>query len=203
VPGRPGTGGLNFYPREEFSMSILNYKGIEPQIAEKVFIAPGAWVIGDVTVGARSSIWFNTVVRGDEHYVRIGEETNVQDNSTLHVTSGDFPLEIGSRVTIGHRVVVHGCVVEDECLIGIGAVLLDGCRVGRGSMIAAGAVITPGTQIPPNSLVMGVPGKVAREVSEKDLEKIRHNAEHYLEVAANYLNADPWRNSSQVRGFLG
>ncbi len=184
-------------------MSLLAYRESYPRLGEDVFIAPGAWLIGDVMIGDRSSVWFNTVVRGDVHYVRIGSETNIQDNCTLHVTGGKFALELGSRITVGHRAVVHGCVVEDECLIGIGAVVLDGARIGKGSMVAAGAVVTPGFVAPPDSLVMGAPGKVVREISEEERRLMVESAAHYVELSAEYLNAGRIDVSRRVRGFLG
>jgi len=184
-------------------MNILPYKGILPRLEEGVYIAPGAQVIGDVVIGKRSSIWFNTVVRGDEHYVRIGSETNVQDSCTLHVTAERFPLEIGNRVTIGHRAIVHGCIVEDDCLIGMGAIILDGARIGRGSLIAAGAVITPGFVVPPESMVMGVPGVVKKRVEEAERRLMQASVAHYLQLASDYLPPDPTLDSKKVRGFLG
>lgn len=184
-------------------MSTLPYNGITPKLGEDVYIAPGAWVVGDVVIGERSSIWFNTVVRGDENYVRIGCETNVQDNSTLHVTSGRFPLEIGNRVTIGHRAVVHGCIVEDDCLIGMGAIILDGARIGKGSLVAAGSVITPGFVVPPRSLVMGIPGVVRKTVNEAERQMIQASVAHYLQLASAYLGPDPTRGTMKVKGFLG
>jgi gamma-carbonic anhydrase len=186
-----------------FSMirGVMPYKDMYPTLGERVFIAPGAWVVGDVVIGNHSSIWFNTVVRGDVHYIRIGSETNVQDNCILHVTEGKFPLEIGSRVTIGHRAIVHGCVVEDECLIGMGAVILDGAKIGKGSVIAAGSVIAPGAEIAPNSLVMGIPGTFKKTTGEAEQKLIRESVEHYLQLSADYMN--PQHNSKRVKGFLG
>jgi gamma-carbonic anhydrase len=182
-------------------MSILAYRNILPQIATDVFIAPGAWVIGDVVIGERSSIWFNTVVRGDVNFIRIGSETSVQDNSTLHVTAPKFPLHIGNRVVIGHKATVHGCIVEDECLIGMGAIILDGAKIGRGSVIAAGALIPPGCEIPPESLVMGSPAQVKRKTGEADREMIRKSWSHYVELAAEYLGAGA-KQGGQIKGFL-
>ncbi len=170
-------------------MNILPYNDILPKLEEDVFIAPGAWVIGDVIIGKRSSIWFNTVVRGDEHYIRIGSETNIQDNSTLHVVAGRFPLEIGNRVTVGHRAIIHGCIVGNDCMIGMGAIIMDGVRIGDGSLIAAGSVVTPGLEVPPGSLVMGVPGKVKKVVDEAERELIRSSIADYLGLAADYLRA--------------
>jgi len=184
-------------------MGVLPYKDICPRLGEEVFIAPGAWVIGDVVIGDRSSIWFNTVVRGDVHYIRIGSDTNIQDNSTLHVTEGEFPLEIGNRVTIGHRAIVHGCVVEDDCLIGMGAIILDGARIGSGSLIAAGSVVAPGVYIPPDSLVMGVPATVKKTVGEAERDLIRNSRDHYLQLSADYLNPLLLNEKTKVRGFLG
>ncbi len=131
------------------SNSILAYRDILPRIAQDAFIAQGARVIGDVVIRERSSIWFNTVVRGDVHYIRIGSCTNVQDNSVLHPTGHLFPMNIGDRVLIGHGAVLHGCTIEDDCFIGMGSILLDGCKVGRGSVIAAGSLLAPGFVVPP------------------------------------------------------
>ena len=143
--------------------------------------------IGDVVIGDESSIWYSTVVRGDVMPIRIGARTSIQDNTVLHVTSERFGTTIGSDCTIGHNAIIHACVVEDFCLIGMGAILLDGCRIGRGSLIGAGALVTPGTDIPPNSLVVGAPAKVKREVNEKEREQIRYGASHYVELARRYL----------------
>jgi len=182
---------------------VLPYRDIYPKLGEEVFIAPGAWVIGDVVIGDRSSIWFNTVVRADVHYIRIGSDTNVQDNSILHVTEGKFPLEIGNGVTIGHRAIVHGCVVEDDCLIGMGAIILDGARIGRGSLVAAGAVVAPGTQIPCDSLVMGVPATMKKTVGEAERDLIIGSKDHYLQLSADYLNPLHLNEKKKVKGFLG
>lgn len=182
-------------------MSILSYHDVFPRIAEGVFIAPGAWVIGDVVIGERSSVWFNTVVRGDVHYIRIGSETCVQDNSTLHVTAVNYPLEIGNRVVIGHQATVHGCTIEDECMIGMGAVVLDGAKIGTGSIIAAGALLPPGFEVPAGSLVMGSPAVIRRKTGDADREMIRQSWRHYVDMAAEYLDAGPVRQG-RVKGFL-
>jgi carbonic anhydrase/acetyltransferase-like protein (isoleucine patch superfamily) len=184
-------------------MGVLSYKDMFPELGEDVLIAPGAWVIGDVTIGDRSSVWFNTIVRGDVHYIRIGSETNIQDNSTLHVTEGRFPLEMGDRITVGHRAVVHGCIVEDDCLIGMGAVIMDGARVGKGSLVAGGAVVPPGLVIPPGSMVMGVPAKVVRPLDEAGQRLVRESAMHYVELAREYIRAGMLDVSRKVKGFLG
>jgi carbonic anhydrase/acetyltransferase-like protein (isoleucine patch superfamily) len=166
---------------------IRAYRGITPQIAASAYIDPSAQVIGDVVVGERSSVWCNTTVRGDVHYIRIGDESNVQDNCCLHVMTGEYPCLVGNRVTVGHSVVLHGCVVEDDCLIGIGAILLNGVVVGSGSIIAAGALVTERTQIPPRSIVMGTPAKVKRAATEQDFEMIRRHARNYVEYRRIYL----------------
>ncbi|GLI34969.1 gamma carbonic anhydrase family protein [Desulforhabdus amnigena] len=183
--------------------SVLPYKGILPTIGEGVFIAPGAWVIGDVVIGERSSIWFNTVVRGDVHYIRLGSETNIQDNCTLHVTGGKFPLEVGNRVTVGHGVILHGSVVDDDCLIGMGAIILDGCKIGKGCIIAAGSVLPPGFVAPPESIIMGSPAQVKKKVSEAQRELHRGSVLHYLELTQDYLNPKNPDEHTRIKGFLG
>ncbi len=167
---------------------ILSVQGKTPEIGEDVYVAPTAVLIGDVLVGRESSIWFGTVVRGDIHYIRIGEETNIQDNSTLHVTSGTFPLVVGHRVSVGHGAVIHGCTIEDDCLIGIGATVLDGAVVGKGSVIAASALVTPGMVIPPRSLVMGIPGKVVREIDDDTLNKTLLISQGYRMIKSLYMD---------------
>jgi carbonic anhydrase/acetyltransferase-like protein (isoleucine patch superfamily) len=165
---------------------IRAYRGVVPKIAASAFIDQSAQVIGDVVVGERSSIWPNVTVRGDVNWIRIGEETSIQDNSVLHCDAGQFPLQIGSRVTVGHLAMLHGCTVEDECLIGIGAIVLNGAKIGSGSVIAAGAVVPEGMQVPPQSLVMGVPAKVKRPVTPDEQERFRQNAKRYVEATAIY-----------------
>src|SRR5918911_1711037 len=160
---------------------IRPYRGVVPKVAASAYVDPSAQVIGDVTIGERSSIWPGAVARGDVHWIRIGDETSIQDNSVLHCDAPDFPLNIGSRVTVGHRVVLHGCTIEDECVVGIGSIVLNGARVGTGSVIAAGAVITEGMQIPPGSMVMGVPGKVRREITSEEKARFNENAQHYVD----------------------
>lgn len=183
--------------------NILPYKGIFPKVGRDVFLAPGAWVIGDVEIGERTSIWFNTVVRGDVNFIRIGADTNIQDNATLHVTGKKFPLMIGDRVTVGHQAVVHGCVVEDECLIGMGAVVLDGAHIGKGSIVAAGAVVSPGTVVPPGSVVMGIPAEVKKSLTEEEKERIRETAAHYVKLARRYMEEEGVSAERPIRGFLG
>ena len=165
---------------------IRAYRGIVPKIAASAYIDPSAQVIGDVAVGERSSIWPNVTARGDVHSIRIGDDSNVQDNSVLHCDEGLFPLEIGNRVTVGHLAMLHGCTIEDDCVIGIGAVVLNGAKIGKGSVIAAGAVVPEGTEVPPDSMVMGVPGKVKRQLTEDERQRFRENAKHYVEAARIY-----------------
>lgn len=151
-----------------------------------VYIAPGAIVVGDVTIGAHSSVWFQSVLRGDTAPIIIGERTNVQDGCILHADPG-FPCTLGNGVTLGHGAIVHGATVEDDVLIGMRAVVMNGARIGRGSLVAVGAVVLEGTIVPPGSVVMGTPAKIRREVNAEDLERIRHAAEHYVENAQRYL----------------
>jgi len=142
-------------------------------------------VLGDVSLGANSSIWYNSVVRGDMAPISIGSQTNIQDLSVLHVDEG-LPCVIGSRVGVGHRAILHACTVEDDCLIGMGSVLLNRVRIGTGSVVGAGSLLPEGTQIPANSVVMGVPARVVREVDDKLRERIRETWEHYVEQARRH-----------------
>lgn len=150
------------------------------------FIAPGAVVVGEVTLGAGASVWFNTVVRGDTAPVTVGEGSNLQDNSVVHVDEGQ-PASIGARVTVGHRAVVHGCVIGDDCLVGMGSVVLSGARLGEGSLIGAGALVLENQVIPPGSVVLGTPGRVTGQVSTAQRDSIRNGAEHYRALARSYM----------------
>ena len=165
---------------------IRSYRGILPRIAVSAYVDLSAQVIGDVVIGEKSSVWPNVTIRGDVNYIRIGDETSVQDNSCLHVELNKHPLVLGNRVTVGHSVTLHGCEIEDECLIAIGAMVLNGSHVGRGSIIAAGALVPEGAQIPPNSVVMGVPGKVRREVTEAERDRIIRSAANYVRYRQTY-----------------
>lgn len=157
-----------------------------PQIHPDAFVHPDATVIGNAIIGARSSIWPTTVLRADMGRILIGEDTSVQDGSIVHLTEGWSESVVGDRVTVGHRVILHGCHVEDECLIGMGAILLDGCRIGEGSLVAAGALVTAGTQVPPRSFVLGMPAKVLRPVRDKDREMIENGWRTYRAYAVRY-----------------
>jgi carbonic anhydrase/acetyltransferase-like protein (isoleucine patch superfamily) len=149
------------------------------------FVAPGAIVRGDVTIGAESSVWFGAVIRGDSETIRIGRRTNIQDGCVLHADSG-YPCTLGDRVTLGHGAIVHGATIEDDCLIGMRSVVMNGARIGRGSIVAVGSIVTGGSEIPPGSIVMGQPAKIKRQATERDHERIRHAAEHYVAAAKVY-----------------
>lgn len=166
---------------------IRSYKGILPQIASTAFIESSAQIIGDVRVGEHSSVWFNCVIRGDVHHIRIGHSTNIQDGTVIHVTNGRFPTEIGDQVTIGHGVMIHGCTIKDRSLVGIGSIILDNAVIGEESFIAAGSLVTPGTVIPPRSMVMGSPAKVRREVTGSEIELINRHWQNYIEYKNNYM----------------
>ena len=153
-----------------------------PQIHATAFVAPTAAVMGDVTLEEHASVWYHSVLRGDMAPIRIGAESNIQDGTIVHVDEG-VPCTIGRRVGVGHRVILHGCTVEDECLIGMGSVLLNNVRIGTGSVVAAGAVIPEGMIVPPGSLVMGVPGRIVRQVEPALRERITGTWRHYVEQA--------------------
>jgi len=166
---------------------IRSYKGIGPKIPATCYVDDSAQVIGDVTLGENASIWMNAVVRGDVHYIRIGAKSNIQDCSVLHGMLGQWPVEVGDWVTVGHSVTLHGCIVEDRCLIGMGVIVLNGARIGEGSILAAGTLIPEKMVIPPRSLVMGAPGKVRRELDDSDQEMILRYARNYLGYREQYL----------------
>ena len=165
---------------------IRPFRGVHPQIHDSAFVEESAQVIGDVHVGEESSIWFNAVVRGDIHHIRVGNRTNVQDNSVIHVRNGTHPTILEDEVTVGHSVTLHGCYVERGCLIGIGSILLDDVRVGTHSIVAAGALISPGTLIPPRSLVMGVPAKVKRILTDEEVAGLEVFWKNYIEYTKIY-----------------
>ena len=166
---------------------ILPYNNIFPRIAKTAFVVQNADIIGDVVMGEYSSVWFGAVVRGDIHYIRIGERTNIQDLSVVHVTVDTHPTVIGSEVTVGHQVVLHGCTVGNHCLIGMGSRILDGAVIGDHCLVAAGSVVRQGFQVPPGVLVAGVPAVIKRELTTDDLREIELSAKRYVEYAANYL----------------
>jgi carbonic anhydrase/acetyltransferase-like protein (isoleucine patch superfamily) len=155
------------------------------KISPTAYVHPDAIVTGDVTLGERVSVWPTAVIRGDTDRITIGDDSNVQDGTVVHVDHG-VPTVIGRRVAIGHRAIVHGATIADDCLIGMGAILLNNVRVGSGSIVAAGSVCPEGMEIPPNSLVLGVPGRVRRETTLQERERIRHTVDSYLKLQERY-----------------
>ncbi len=174
-------------------MQFYSFKNYQPNLDESNFIAPGAVVIGQVTLGKGVSIWFNSVVRGDVNQIIIGEHTNIQDLSMLHVTD-EFDLVIGKNVTVGHSVVLHGCDIGDGCLIGMGAKVLDGARIGENCLVAAGSVVPPGKVYPPGSLILGSPAVVKKTLSEEEQKNISEHYKSYLNYANDF-------NSEKLQKF--
>ena len=159
------------------------------------YIARGAVVIGDVSLGKEASIWYNTVARGDMAPIDIGDQTNIQDLTMVHVDGG-LPCSVGNRVSVGHRAILHGCTVEDDCLVGMGSILLNGVHLGAGSVVGAGAVVLQNTEIPPGSVVLGFPAKVAREVDDALRSQIESTWKHYVEEARNHRSGVfEWKSS--------
>jgi carbonic anhydrase/acetyltransferase-like protein (isoleucine patch superfamily) len=165
----------------------IDFKEISPKIHPTAFVTVDAIVIGDVEIGAESSVWFGSIVRGDVNFIRIGERINIQDGCVIHVSSKTHPTVLEDEITVGHRVTLHGCHVESGCLIGIGAILMDGVRVGRNSLVGAGSLLTPGTQIPPRSLVLGSPAKVKRELTDEELDYLDKSWRNYTELMKHYI----------------
>jgi carbonic anhydrase/acetyltransferase-like protein (isoleucine patch superfamily) len=167
--------------------NVRSFAGKTPRVGEDSFVAETAVLVGDVEVGRRSSVWYGVVMRGDVYYIRIGNEVSVQDNAVVHVTSGRHPTLVGNRVTIGHSVVLHGCTVEDECIIGMGAVILDRARVARHCIVGAGALVTPDSDFPEGHLIIGSPARPKRELTSEEMVWIQSSADHYAALAARYL----------------
>jgi carbonic anhydrase/acetyltransferase-like protein (isoleucine patch superfamily) len=165
------------------SVTVRPFKGIVPKLAEGVYIADSARVIGDVEIGVDASIWFGSVLRGDVGAIRVGARTNIQDLSMLHMSYGISNTVIGEEVTVGHNVIIHGAIIGDGALIGMGSILLDNCEIGAEALIAAGSVVTAGTKVPPRTLVLGQPAKVVRELGESEWTQGRMLAARYVEVA--------------------
>ena len=172
---------------------VHKFKDISPTIGEKTWIAPSADVIGDVTIGENCSIWFGCVARADVHYITIGDRTNIQDLSMIHVThykkedrSDGNPTIIGNDVTVGHRVMLHGCTIEDACLIGMSATILDGAVIGKESIVGAGALVTKNKVFPPRSLIMGSPAKLVRELSDEEVKELYASASRYVKFKEDY-----------------
>lgn len=167
-------------------MPVHPFRNQRPRLGNDVFLAPSAVLTGDIEVGDDVSFWFHTVARGDVHSIRIGARTNIQDGSVLHVSAGTHSLEIGAGVVIGHSAVVHGCVVEDGALIGIGARVLDGAVIERGAQIGAGAVVTPGTRIAAGHLAVGIPARVVRPLSAQEQQTIQEISDRYVALKEEY-----------------
>ena len=165
---------------------ISKFEDKFPIVHPTAFVAENATVIGDVEIGEDSSIWFGSVVRGDVNYIRIGERTNIQDNCVIHVSGGTHPTVLGNEITVGHRVLLHGCTVDDRCLIGMGAILMDGVHVGEECLVGAGSLLTPGTIVPPRSLVIGSPARVKRELTAEEIEFLDRSWRNYTELKLRY-----------------
>lgn len=177
---------------------IAGVGGKEPKVDPEAFTAPTSVVIGDVRLGAGASVWYHAVLRGDAEAISVGAGSNIQDNCTVHADPG-FPATVGERVSVGHNAVLHGCVVEDDVLVGMGATVLNGAHIGAGSLVAAQALVPQGMRVPPGSLVAGVPAKVRRELTEEEREGIRLNAAGYTELARHHRDATLEREGRERR----
>ena len=169
---------------------IKSFLDKKPKIGKNVYISETAVVIGNVILENDVNIWFGSIVIGDLHYIKIGAKTNIQDNSVIHVTTGVSPTNIGSGVTIGHGAIIHGCTINDNCMIGMGATILDDAIIGEGTLIGAGSLVPPNMKVPPRSLVVGLPGKVIRDVSEEEYRMIINRPQEYIELASKYNKID-------------
>lgn len=167
-------------------MGLYEIEGRHPQVEADVYLAPGSQVVGEVSIGSGSSVWFNAVLRGDVRPVRIGRRTNIQDLAMLHVTTGRYPCEIGDEVTVGHGAMLHGCRVLGRAMIGMGAVILDGAEVGELSIVAAQSLVRVGFKVPPGTLVAGVPATVKRELTQAERDEVTRSAQRYAEMGARY-----------------
>jgi carbonic anhydrase/acetyltransferase-like protein (isoleucine patch superfamily) len=165
---------------------VRSFGGKTPRVDATAFVADGATVLGDVELGPGASVWYGCVVRGDVNAITVGARSNIQDLTVVHVTGGTHPTVVGQEVTVGHRVVLHGCTVHDRCLIGIGAVVLDGAEVGPEAMVGAGALVPPGMKVPARTLVLGTPAKVARPLRDAELAHLRESARRYVELAERH-----------------
>ena len=163
------------------------YRGTRPRVAPSAFIDDSAQIIGDVEIGEESSVWMCAVLRGDVHWIKVGTRSNIQDGAVVHAMTGTHPTTIGDNVTVGHAAVIHGCTVEAQCLVGIGAILLNGCHIGAGSIVAAGTLVTEGMKVPPKSLVMGSPGKVKRLLTQAEVAGIQQYADRYVGYRLDYM----------------
>ncbi len=166
------------------------YKGVSPRVPASAYVDASAQLIGDVELGEHASVWMNCVLRGDVHYIRVGTHSNIQDLTVMHGMKEQWPVIVGDWVTVGHQVTLHGCVVEDRCLIGMGAIILNGARIGAGSIIAAGTLIPEKTEVAPGSLWMGSPGKFRRALTGNEQEVIMRHARNYLDYKQTYLGEE-------------
>ncbi|HTE55337.1 MAG TPA: gamma carbonic anhydrase family protein [Kofleriaceae bacterium] len=166
---------------------IRSFRGKQPVIGPDTFVAETAALIGDVRVGSRSSLWYGAILRGDVYHIRIGDDTSIQDNTVVHVTSGRHATSVGDRVTVGHSAVLHGCTIEDDCIIGMGAIIMDRAHIGRFCVVGAGALVTPDTLIEEGQLVLGTPARAKRALTEEERGWIQTSARHYVELARQYL----------------
>lgn len=166
-------------------MAVYELDGVAPEVAESAWIADSAQVMGRVSLGPDASVWFGTVVRGDTESITIGEGSNIQDASVLHADMGK-PLVVGRHVTVGHQVMLHGCTIGDESLIGIGAVVLNGARIGKNCLVGAGSLVTEGKEFPDGSMIIGSPAKAIRQLSPEQIEGLRQSAKHYIDNARRF-----------------
>ncbi len=171
---------------DDLEKQLNRFLGKRPTIGARVYIAPGAVLLGDVTIGEQSSIWCNAVLRADINFIRIGHHTNIQDNCVVHLAD-EWPCTVGNYVTVGHSAILHACTVQDEVLVGMGAVIMDGCTIGAQSLIGARALVVPGTEVPPGSVVLGAPAKVVRALSQDERRGLKQWALKYVEAAGYYL----------------
>jgi carbonic anhydrase/acetyltransferase-like protein (isoleucine patch superfamily) len=165
--------------------NLLPHGGASPEVASSAWVAPGAYVIGSVHLGEESSVWYGAVLRGDTEPIRVGVRTNIQDGCVLHADPG-YPAIVGDDCVVGHNAIVHGCEIENGCLVGMGATILNGARIGEGSIVAAGALVPEGKEFPPRSLIVGIPAKRAKDVSEEQTEDIARGVREYVERAASH-----------------
>ena len=165
---------------------IVTVRGKTPKIDPSCFVAGNGAVIGDVEIGAKSSVWYNVVIRGDVNQIRIGSETNIQDGSVLHGTYEKFGTFLGNRVTVGHLAMLHGCEIGDGCLIGMGSIVMDGVKIGANSLVGAGSLVTEGSVFPPRSLILGRPAKFKRELTAEEVDLLEHSADNYLLYSSWY-----------------
>ncbi|MCA1818408.1 MAG: gamma carbonic anhydrase family protein [Acidobacteria bacterium] len=165
---------------------IRPFRGKSPQVHPTAYVAESAEVIGDVEIGEESSVWFKAVVRGDVFHIRIGARTNIQDGTVIHVSNGTHATILEDEVTVGHNVTLHGCHVERGCLVGMGSIVMDGVRIGAHSIVAAGALVSPGTQVPPRSLVIGVPARVKRQLTDEEVAGLAQFWKNYVEYTKQY-----------------